>query len=199
MATVLNRFTQGQATPLGTKLVLSGVNKIVITPFVGSAPGLNSYSLDSIIADSLTISQDDPETNSIECETSDTAIKTTVKEGSYHIEMTNADINKDILEECLGYTYSTSISQTGSSGASLNVAYAPESRTDRYVTIEIVFENQAVLVCPKVNLASKIDISSVKSEVVKATISGEMEIYNIGTTNNPINTPFFVIYPTVTA
>lgn len=196
MATI-SRYTV-DASPdslLSGKVVLSGAKQIVFTPFnqAGTAPGSDSYFLESIIADTLSITQDDPETNSIECETSDTAIKTTVVEGSYNIEMTCADIQKDILEKLLGFGTSTSVAPAGGTGT-LNVAYAPESHSDRYCAIEIVFDD-AILVCPKVNITSKIDISSVKTETCKATISGTMELYNIGTAGSPIKTPFFVIYP----
>lgn len=189
----LTRFITTTPTSLiNGKLVLSGATKIILTPYSNGEIGSTSYELESIVADSLAITQDDPETNSIDCETSDTPIKTTKKEGAYNISMTNVDIQKTILTSVFGFVEK---SITVGSGT-VTAAVAPESDTDRYACIEIVFGDDAELVCPKVNLATKVDVSSVKRETVKCSIEGSCELATIGTGAAAFKTPFFVVYPT---
>lgn len=187
----LANFLSGtHASILDGKLVLSGATAINVTKWVynGSAWSLTTSSagipLESIVADSLAITQDDPETSTIDCETSDSPIKSVTRMGSYTITMTCADIQKDILTTLLGYE---GITSGGSAGSDYIIA--PSSQKDNYVAIEILFGDQCSLVCPKVQLTSKIDASNLKSETVKCTISGTMEEYEIASGKK---TPFFV-------
>lgn len=187
----LAKFLSGtHASLLDSKLVLSGATAINVTKWVysGSAWSLTASSsgipLESIVADSLAISQDDPETSNIECETSDSPIKSVTKQGAWNITMTCADIQKDILTNLLGYQ---GITSSGSAGSDYIIA--PNSTLDSYVAIEILFGDTASLVCPKVHLTSKIDASNLKSETVKCTISGVLEEYEISSGKK---TPFFI-------
>lgn len=186
------RFTTNTATGTNaSKLVLSGVTKILFTPYVQGAGGAwslgsTTYQLDNIIADSVAISQDDPEENSIDCETRDEPIKKTVTNGNYNVEMVSADIQKDILVACFGFTYD----------GTNKYVHAPASYKECYAAIEFCFggnSEYASLVCPKVQISSKIDASSLKSETVKGTISGtcmSQEITVSSGTN--YETPFFL-------
>lgn len=186
------RFTPN-ANPnptLNNRLVLSGATKIIITPYVFSnnawSIGSTSYYLDNILADSVAISQDDPEENTIDCETRDEPIKKTVVNGNFNIEMTSADIQKDIMVNCFGYTYD----QTN------GYIYAPANYKEIYAAIEVTFGGEntenASLVCPKVQLSSKIDASSLKTETVKGTISGTCMSVTIGEGNAAYTTPFII-------
>lgn len=182
----LTKFLSGtHASLLDGKTILSGAKEINVTAWSYSSqtgawtltPSATGIPLESIVADSLTISQDDPEENNIECETSDAPIKSVVTQGAYHIEMTCADLQSDIMTTLLGYEEVTG-----------GYLIAPTAKPDLYVAIEIVFDNKT-LVCPKVNLASKLDVSSVKSETAKVTISGTLEEYEVTTGKK---TPFFI-------
>lgn len=187
----LSRFLSG--THVGTdttKLVLSGVTKIIVTPWTYSAqtgawtltPSTAGIYLDNIIADTVTISQDDPSESSIDCETRDEPIKKVVTNGSYNIEMTSADIQKEILVKLFGYTEDSTNGRI----------YAPASYKEMYVAMELTFGGEGTettsLVCPKVQISSKIDASSLKSETVKGTISGTLMSYAF----DNYSTPFFV-------
>lgn len=172
-----------------TKLVLSGVTKILFTPYVLSqgaySLGSTTYQLDNIIADSAAITQDDPEENTIECETRDEPILKTVKNGAFNIEMTSADIQKDILINMFGYTEDTTN----------HYIYAPASYKEVYAAVEFIFgaagAEKASLVCPKVQLSSKIDASSLKSETVKGQITGTC-ISVAPAAGVSYKTPFFI-------
>lgn len=190
MAT-FQRFLTGTHTSTdATKVVLSGATKIIFVPWTPNSstgvleldPSDNGFMLDNIIADSVTITQDDPTENTIDCETRDEPIKKVVTNGNFNIEMVSADIQEDILVNLFGYT----------KDATNGRIYAPAAYQEKFVAIEITFggENSEniSLVCPKVQISSKIDASSLKSETVKGTISGTLLSYNNGT----YSTPFFV-------
>lgn len=141
--------------------ILTGVKKIVFTPLNadGTLDTANKEVLESIIADTVAISQEDPETNTIDCETSDSPIIEATKLGKYTVEMSSADIKESILIKCLGFT--------GSNG----VYAAPAAYKQIYAMIEVQMDG-AEFVLPKVLMASKIDASSLKTDVAKGTISG---------------------------
>lgn len=189
----LSRFLSGSHTATdSSKVVLSGVTKIIFVPWTNSGgtwsltPSGAGYTLDNIVADSVSISQDDPEENTIDCETRDEPIKKTVVNGNFNIEMVSADIQEAILTNLFGYT----------KDATNGYIYAPSQYKEIFCAIEITFGGEGTetvsLVCPKVQLSSKIDASSLKTETVKGTISGTCMSYTIGSGSSAYNTPFFV-------
>lgn len=191
----LAKFLSGTHTSIiNNKLVLSNPTDILVTEWneSGGTWTLNTSSngipLESIVRDSLTISQDDPEETNIDCETSDSPIKTVTKQGAWHIEMTCADLQPEVMAALMGYQNLTIAGETPSSGNG-DITVAPTKMPQKYVAIEIVFDD-ASLVCPKVQLTSKLDASSVSSETVKVTISGTLEDYTIGSSG--VKTPFFI-------
>lgn len=164
-----------------TSHILTGVKKILVTPFNGDNYG-TQLELSSIIADTVEITQDDPETETIDCETSDSPIIEATKLGKYTISMDSADINGDILTQCLGFT-------TAGTGAWA----APKSYTARYAKIEIQMDS-AEFVLPKVLLTSKIDASSLKTSVAKGNISGSAFDAKVKVgTGSAVETPFLVV------
>lgn len=197
----LTNFLSGaHSSIINGKLVLSNPTAINVTAWTESGgswslnPAGTGIPLESIVRDSLTISQDDPEESTIDCETSDSPIKTVTKQGAWHIEMTCADLQPAIMTALMGYENVTSTGETPDSGNG-DYTIAPTTMPQKYVAIEIVFTD-ATLVCPKVQLTSKLDASSLSSETVKVTISGTLEEYEIpsGTpgTGSGKKTPFFI-------
>ena len=188
----LSPFLSGtHASIINNKLVLSNPTAINVTKWTysGGAWSLTTSTtgipLESIVRDSLSITQDDPEETTIDCETSDSPIKSVTKAGAWHIEMTCADLQASILKDLCGYQQ---CSTTGTTGTDYTVA--PQTMPQQYVAIEILFGDQASLVCPKVQLTSKLDASSISSETVKVTVSGVLEDYQIGSSD--VKTPFFI-------
>lgn len=171
------------------KLVLTGVRKILVTPYIASegvlSLGSTTYQLDNIIADTATITQDDPNENNIDNETGDEPILKSIINGTYSVEMTSADIQKDILVNIFGYTYDED---------NMYVC-APSSYPEVYAAVEFIFGNEGAekgsLVCPKVQLMCKIDASSLKSETVKGIVRGTCVSVKPNSQADYV-TPFFV-------
>lgn len=165
--------------------VLTGVKKILFTPLTITESTITEgdvIELDSVIADTVELTQEDPETNTIECETSDSPIYETTVLGKYTITMDSADISSTFLENILRFT------KVGNGYA------APSSYVETFAKIEVQMLNMS-LVLPKVSMASKLDASSLKTDVMKGTISGtayDAKI-KVGSTADPVTTPFVVV------
>ena len=171
---------------IGDNLILGGVKRIVFVPWVKDpetnvwAKGTDGFSLDDIVADTTSISQDDPETNAVDCETRDEPIYENVTLGSYNFSCESGNIDKDILKDGLGYNVS-------GDGPTFK-AYAPASYKELWAEVEVQFANGSSLVLPKVKLSSKIDASSLKTGIVRGVISGTA--YSTNVDGN--DTPFYV-------
>lgn len=171
---------------IGDNLILGGVTRIVFVPWVKTpetnvwAKGTDGFALDDVVADTTSISQDDPETNAVDCETRDEPIYENVTLGSYNFSCESGNIDKDILQNALGYKIS-------GEGPTLK-AYAPASYKELWAEVEVQFANGVSLVLPKVKLNSKIDASSLKTGIVRGVISGTA--YSTNVDGN--DTPFYV-------
>ena len=171
---------------IGDNLILGGVTRIVFVPWTKAevtgvwSKGTDGFALDDVVADTTSITQDDPETNAVDCETRDEPIYENVTLGSYNFSCESGNIDKDILQNALGYKIS-------GEGSTLK-AYAPASYKELWAEIEVQFANGTSLVLPKVKLNSKIDASSLKTGIVRGIIGGTA--YSTKVDGN--DTPFYV-------
>ena len=171
---------------IGDNLILGGVTRIVFVPWTKAevtgvwSKGTNGFALDDVVADTTSITQDDPETNAVDCETRDEPIYENVTLGSYNFSCESGNIDKDILQNALGYKIS-------GEGSTLK-AYAPASYKELWAEVEVQFSNSTSLVLPKVKLNSKIDASSLKTGIVRGIIGGTA--YSTKVDGN--DTPFYV-------
>ena len=171
---------------IGDNLILGGVTRIVFVPWTKAevtgvwSKGTDGFALDDVVADTTSITQDDPETNAVDCETRDEPIYENVTLGSYNFSCESGNIDKDILQNALGYKIS-------GEGSTLK-AYAPASYKELWAEVEVQFANGSSLVLPKVKLSSKIDASSLKTGIVRGVISGTAYSTNVDG-NDP---PFYV-------
>lgn len=169
---------------LATAWKLKGITKILATPYTSEgALGTSAYQLDNIIADTTSLTQDDPNTTSIECETRDEPIDTVTNLGSYQFTTTSADVQKEFLTNFLGFT----------EDSSTKILYAPASYKEVYAEIRLVFGENGSLVVPKVKLNSKIEATTLKTGLVKATIAGTAFSVEATTTAGKIQTPFYAV------
>lgn len=157
------------------KTIYTKAREILIAPWTESdgvytAPtATTAIPLGSVIADSLTITQDDPETTDIDCETSDEPIYSVTTAGKYTVELNNASIDDDYLEKVMGWE---------KEGTNL---IAPKSYAARYISIQIAFtENSKYLYLPKVLIAPKLVFESLSTNVAYGTLSGTASSYKIG-------------------
>ena len=165
---------------VGENLILGGVKRIVFVPYVDGVKGATGFSLDDVVADTTSITQDEPETNAVDCETRDEPIYENVTLGSHKFSCESGNIDKDILKYALGYKVS-------GDGSSLK-AYAPASYKELWAEVEVQFQNGSSLVLPKIKLSSNIDASSLKTGIVRGIIGGTA----YSTVVDGVETPFYV-------
>lgn len=174
-----------------TAIKLGGVTQIILTPYSDGTKGSTSYSLDNIVADTTSITQEEPTTNTVDCETRDEPIFENITLGRYTFSAESGDIQDIVLTNCFGFV-------KGASGS----LYAPSTYKEIWAEIEVVFGDKGSLVCPKVKMSGNIDASSLKTGMVRGVISGSCysvsittETTGAGSTTTPVTTPFYYKAP----
>lgn len=170
---------------LATAKKFKKVTQILVTPYDedGVALGQTAYQMDNIVADSTSLTQDDPETNEIACETRDEPVDTVTTLGSYQFTTNSADIQKELLTGVMGFVEDTST----------KILYAPASYKDFFAEVRLKFENGDSLVLPKVKLNNKIEATTLKTGLVQAVISGTAFSVEKTINGSPKQTPFYVV------
>ena len=171
-----------------SKTIFTKAKEILIAPWTESegvftAPvGNTAVELASVIADSLTITQDDPETTDIDCETSDEPVYSVTTAGKYTVELNNASLDEEYLTKVMGWTKDTD-----------NIL-APKSYAARYIAIQVAFtENSKYIYLPKVLIAPKLVFESLSSNVAYGTLSGTASSAAIGSGVSAKEAPFAVV------
>lgn len=174
-----------------TAIKLGGVTQIILTPYTDGSKGSTSYSLDNIVADTTSITQEEPTTNTVDCETRDEPIFENITLGRYTFSAESGDIQDIVLTNCFGFV-------KGESGS----LYAPSTYKEIWAEIEVVFGDKGSLVCPKVKMSGNIDASSLKTGMVRGVISGSCysvsitaETSGAGSSDTPLSTPFYYKAP----
>lgn len=158
---------------MATKQLYTKAQEILIGAWTGDTAPTSGDALDYVIADSLSITQDDPEENTIDCETSDSPILTNYTAGSYTVDLNNASIDADFLTKVLGWEKITTP----------NEGYiAPETFATRYISLQVKFTygtKTTYVYIPRIAIAPKLVFESLKTNVAYGTLSGTAESYEI--------------------
>lgn len=147
------------------KVLLTNLKYMKLIPYTdenGENLGDKSFTFDTLLADSVSVEQDDNTVNSRDSETKDEpALENTVL-GSYQIAATSLDVQDKILSAVMGWVTGTT---------DTDVSYAPTSYKPLWGMIIFAFNStDKCFVAPRVKLNTKIVISSLK------TSSGELQI-----------------------
>lgn len=127
----------------------------------GSTYPTTGDALDYVIADTLSVSQDDPEEQTFEFETTDTP-ETFYTPGKYNVDLNNAELSEDFMTKIMGW-----IKTTDPAGV-----VAPETYESRYVALQVKFADDLYFFIPKISIAPKLVMESVKTSLVYGTLSG---------------------------
>lgn len=181
-------------TKTGTKAKLISKPKYIVATIGAGTENEKNYIFEHVLKDSTKFSQDDPTTNQIDNEVSDTPIKTNVTLGSYQFEATIEDIQEDLLIDLCGFTKATK------SG----VVYAPASYVEKNVQIAVVLDSGAgdnklvAFVAPSVQLNSKLILESLSTSMAGFTLAGTAKTASVtvGSSSNTdsISTPLYINY-----
>lgn len=175
--------------------------RIIITPFVDGEKGEESYALDSVVADSTSITQDEADRNEIECETRDENLYESISLGAYQFTCDNADWQDDLATAVLGFIRS----------ADGDKLYAPGSYTETFAEVEIQFGDansyvsntergtfQRSAVLPKVLLSSSATMESLKTSLGTMTVAGTAYSQEFKDGEKTIISPYYISRSPVT-
>ena len=123
--------------------------------------------LDYVIADTLSVNQDDAEEQTFEFETSDTP-ETFYTAGAYKIDLNNAELSDAFVENVMGWLKI----KIGSTGSEKQGFVAPETYANRYISLQVKFSDTCYFFIPKISIAPKLVLESVKTNLVYGTLSG---------------------------
>ena len=160
---------------------------LYVTPFDGEVRGTTTYKLSEVIRDTTSISQDDPEEQTIDNEFGSAPILKNVTLGSYQFSAEVADMQSVLLEKLCGYKKGTTAADR---------SYAPSSYTPIYAEIVLAFklgDNKYVAaVLPKVQLNSKATFDSLSSNMGRITLAGTGLNLAVQDGDTTIETPFYI-------
>lgn len=137
--------------------------------------------LNYVIADTLSVNQDDAEEQTFEFETSD-APETSYTAGAYKVDLNNAELSKDFMTDIMGWVETT----IGSGSDANDGVVAPETYETRYIAIQVKMAEDKYYFLPKVAIAPKLVMESIKTNLVYGTLSGTATNALVGEKRTPI-------------
>lgn len=151
-----------------TALKFKQPSHIIATVFTGEetegmkASG-DTFILETVVRDTTSVTQDDPETTDIECETSDSPIDSVTKLGKYQFSTEVADTQKDLVTALMGWTEKN------------KKVLAPAGYVEKFVEVAVVFANgdtNVAFVIPRLKLNSKLMLESMNSNIARVNLAG---------------------------
>ena len=178
-----------------TSLKIFNPDALYVTLFAPNAEGVlvkqgDTYKLSEVIRDTTTISQDDPEEQTIDNEFGSAPILSNVTQGSYQFSAEVADMQSTLLEKLCGY-------KKGTGEGYSDRVFAPASYTPIYAEIALAFKTGAdsfvAAVLPKVQLNSKATFDSLSSSMGRITLAGTGQNVQVKiSASETMDTPFYL-------
>lgn len=158
--------------------LITKAKEILIAAWDGdTAPTLTAaQSLTRVIADTLSINQDDAEEQTFEFETTDTP-ETFFTAGAYQVDLNNAEISDEWLEQIMGWEKI----ETPVEGV-----VSPETYETRYIALQVKFAEDFYIYLPKIAIAPKLVFESIKTSLAYGTLSGTAANGPIGDLNRAV-------------
>lgn len=141
--------------------LVTKAKEILIGVWSGDTAPTSGDALEKVIADTLSVTQDDAEEQTFEFETTDTP-EVFYTAGAYKVDLNNAEISEDYMTKIMGW-----VKTTDPEGV-----VAPESYESRYVSLQVKFAEDFYLYLPKISIAPKLVFESIKTSLAYGTLSG---------------------------
>lgn len=189
-------------TQIKKDLFLHKAAHLYITPWVNNAgvlmPGENTWDVADIVADTTSIEQADPETQTKDWEFGDTPLMSSSTSGEITFAATCIDMSLAIMDKI--FQWDTDAETMPSSGTSTTTyAAAPNTYKDTYATIVVTFEDQNApcVLLPKVLLSSKATVGTLRTDTGAAELSGKAmaAYFKYGDTMTQISSPYVFLKP----
>lgn len=143
---------------------------IIFVPWTdGDHIGTDGYDVFSIVGDTFSVTQDDPDTTEIPHEFSDNPLDENTTLGTATLTMQCLDFDDDLLVELFGCTKTN----VGTEQSPKYVVSFPSEYRDLYCLVQLEFADK-VVVFPKVKMNSKAVFENLRSDIARGELSGTL-------------------------
>lgn len=150
--------------------LVTKAKEILIGVWNGDTAPTSATSLTKVIADTLSVTQDDADSQEFEFETTDTK-EVFYTAGSYQVELNNAEISQEYMTTIMGWESVTS---------PVKGVVSPETYATRYVALQVKFADDFYLYLPKISIAPKLVFESIKTNLAYGTLTGTASNSEVG-------------------
>lgn len=158
---------------------------VIFVPWTdGDTIGTTGYDVFSIVGDTFSVTQDDPDTTEIPHEFSDTPLDENTSMGTANLTMQCLDFDDDLLVELFGCTKTT----IGTGTSAKEVISFPAEYKDLYCLVQLEFADK-VVVFPKVKMNSKAVFENLRSDIARGELSGTLYNTDVKLGDSIVDTP----------
>lgn len=158
---------------------------IIFVPWTdGDHIGTEGYDVFSIVGDTFSVTQDDPDTTEIPHEFSDTPLDENTSMGTATLTMQCLDFDDDLLVELFGCTKTN----VGTEQTPKYVISFPAEYKDLYCLVQLEFADK-VVVFPKVKMNSKAVFENLRSDIARGELTGTLYNTDVKLGDAIVDTP----------
>lgn len=158
---------------------------VIFVPWTdGDTIGTTGYDVFSIVGDTFSVTQDDPDTTEIPHEFSDTPLDENTSMGTATLTMQCLDFDDDLLVQLFGCTKTT----IGTGDTAKDVISFPAEYKDLYCLVQLEFADK-VVVFPKVKMNSKAVFENLRSDIARGELSGTLYNTDVKLGSAIVDTP----------
>lgn len=158
---------------------------VIFVPWTdGDTIGTTGYDVFSIVGDTFSVTQDDPDTTEVPHEFSDTPLDENTSMGTATLTMQCLDFDDDLLVELFGCTKTT----IGTGDQARDVISFPAEYKDLYCLVQLEFADK-VVVFPKVKMNSKAVFENLRSDIARGELSGTLHNTDVKLGTSIVDTP----------
>lgn len=158
---------------------------VIFVPWTdGDTIGTTGYDVFSIVGDTFSVTQDDPDTTEIPHEFSDTPLDENTSMGTATLTMQCLDFDDDLLVQLFGCTKTT----IGTGDTAKYVISFPAEYKDLYCLVQLEFADK-VVVFPKVKMNSKAVFENLRSDIARGELSGTLYNTDVKLGETIVETP----------
>lgn len=158
---------------------------VIFVPWTdGDTIGTIGYDVFSIVGDTFSVTQDDPDTTEIPHEFSDTPLDENTSMGTATLTMQCLDFDDDLLVQLFGCTKTT----IGTGDTAKGVISFPAEYKDLYCLVQLEFADK-VVVFPKVKMNSKAVFENLRSDIARGELSGTLYNTDVKLGETIVDTP----------
>lgn len=158
---------------------------VIFVPWTdGDTIGTTGYDVFSIVGDTFSVTQDDPDTTEIPHEFSDTPLDENTSMGTATLTMQCLDFDDDLLVQLFGCTKTT----IGTGDTAKDVISFPAEYKDLYCLVQLEFADK-VVVFPKVKMNSKAVFENLRSDIARGELTGTLYNTDVKLGDAIVDTP----------